>query len=58
MWVATNPKVSNKPNSSRPGLARFEELSFYDLSKRNETQELFIPVAERLGLDEGSIAVQ
>jgi sulfate-transporting ATPase len=30
-------------------LARFEELSDYDYQKRNETQEIFIPVAERLG---------
>eukprot|EP01030_Chromulinospumella_sphaerica_P003762 gene3762-3679_t len=30
-------------------IARFEELSDYEYQKRNETQEIFIPVAERLG---------
>src|SRR5690606_21022118 len=30
---------------------RFEELSSHDYQKRNETQEIFIPVAERLGND-------
>jgi energy-dependent translational throttle protein EttA len=32
-------------------LARFEELSDYEYQKRNETQEIFIPVAERLGTE-------
>ena len=30
-------------------MARFEELSSYEYQARNETQEIFIPVAERLG---------
>src|SRR5690606_31770687 len=30
-------------------LARFEELSSHDYQRRNETSEIFIPVAERLG---------
>jgi ATPase subunit of ABC transporter with duplicated ATPase domains len=30
-------------------MARFEELSDYDYQKRNETNEIFIPVADRLG---------
>ena len=30
-------------------MARFEELSSHEYQKRNETQEIFIPVAERLG---------
>ena len=34
---------------SKARLARFEELSSYEYQKRNETQEIFIPVAERLG---------
>ena len=34
---------------SRSRLARFEELSSVEYQKRNETQEIFIPVAERLG---------
>ena len=32
-------------------MARFNELSEYEYQKRNETQEIFIPVAERLGND-------
>jgi sulfate-transporting ATPase len=34
---------------SKARLARFEELSSYEYQKRNETQEIFIPVGERLG---------
>ena len=34
---------------SKARLARFEELSDVDYQKRNETNEIFIPVAERLG---------
>ena len=34
---------------SKARLARFEEMSNYEYQKRNETQEIFIPVAERLG---------
>ncbi|HET9097151.1 MAG TPA: energy-dependent translational throttle protein EttA [Candidatus Baltobacteraceae bacterium] len=46
-WVRTNPKGRHAKNKSR--LARFEELSSYEYQKRNETREIFIPVAERLG---------
>jgi sulfate-transporting ATPase len=34
---------------SKARIARFEELSDHEYQKRNETQEIFIPVAERLG---------
>ena len=34
---------------SKARLARFDELSSYEHQTRNETQEIFIPVAERLG---------
>ena len=34
---------------SKARLARFEELSDVEYQKRNETNEIFIPVAERLG---------
>lgn len=46
-WVRTNPKGRHAKNKSR--LTRFEELSTYEYQKRNETREIFIPVAERLG---------
>jgi sulfate-transporting ATPase len=46
-WVRQNAKGRQSKSKSR--LARFEELSSYDYQKRNETQEIFIPVAERLG---------
>ncbi|HXR57323.1 MAG TPA: energy-dependent translational throttle protein EttA [Casimicrobiaceae bacterium] len=46
-WVRTNPKGRQAKNKAR--IARFEELSSYEHQKRNETQEIFIPVAERLG---------
>ncbi len=46
-WVRQNPK--GRQAKSRARLARFEELSSYEYQKRNETQEIFIPVAERLG---------
>ena len=46
-WVRTNPKGRHAKNKSR--IARFEELSSYEHQKRNETREIFIPVAERLG---------
>ncbi|HLX30885.1 MAG TPA: energy-dependent translational throttle protein EttA [Casimicrobiaceae bacterium] len=46
-WVRTNPKGRQAKAKAR--IARFEELSSYDHQKRNETQEIFIPVAERLG---------
>jgi sulfate-transporting ATPase len=46
-WVRANPKGRQAKSKAR--LARFEELSSYEYQKRNETQEIFIPVAERLG---------
>jgi energy-dependent translational throttle protein EttA len=46
-WVRQNPKARQAKSKSR--LARFEELSSYEYQTRNETQEIFIPVAERLG---------
>jgi sulfate-transporting ATPase len=46
-WVRQNPKARQAKSKSR--LARFEELSSFEYQKRNETQEIFIPVAERLG---------
>jgi sulfate-transporting ATPase len=46
-WVRTNAKGRQAKSKSR--IARFEELSSYEHQRRNETQEIFIPVAERLG---------
>jgi len=46
-WVRSNPKARQAKSKAR--LARFNELSNVDYQKRNETHELFIPVAERLG---------
>jgi energy-dependent translational throttle protein EttA len=46
-WARANPKGRQAKSKAR--LARFEELSDHDYQKRNETQEIFIPVAERLG---------
>ena len=46
-WVRQNPKGRQAKSKAR--IARFEELSSHDYQKRNETQEIFIPVAERLG---------
>ena len=46
-WVRAGTKGRNTKSKSR--MARFEELSSYEYQKRNETQEIFIPVAERLG---------
>jgi sulfate-transporting ATPase len=48
-WVRQNPKARQAKSKAR--LARFEELSSREYQKRNETQEIFIPVAERLGKD-------
>jgi len=48
-WVRQNPKGRQVKSKAR--LARFEELSSYEHQERNETQEIFIPVAERLGKD-------
>ncbi|KAB7559684.1 energy-dependent translational throttle protein EttA, partial [Verminephrobacter sp. Larva24] len=46
-WVRQNAKGRQAKSKAR--IARFEELSDYEYQKRNETQEIFIPVAERLG---------
>ena len=46
-WVRQNPKARQAKSKAR--LQRFEELSSYEHQQRNETQEIFIPVAERLG---------
>ena len=46
-WVRQNPKGRQAKSKAR--IARFEELNSQDYQKRNETQEIFIPVAERLG---------
>jgi sulfate-transporting ATPase len=46
-WVRKNAKGQQTKNAAR--LKRFEELNSYEYQKRNETAEIFIPVAERLG---------
>ncbi len=46
-WSRQNPKARQAKSKSR--LARFEELSDFEYQKRVETNEIFIPVAERLG---------
>ena len=46
-WVRQNAKGRQAKSKAR--IARFEELSDFDYQKRNETQEIFIPVADRLG---------
>jgi len=46
-WVRSNAKGRHAKSKSR--LARFEELSSQESQKRNETKEIFIPVAQRLG---------
>ena len=48
-WVRQNPKGRQAKSKAR--LQRFEELSSHEYQKRNETSEIFIPVAERLGND-------
>ncbi len=48
-WVRQNPKGRQAKSKAR--LARFNELSEHEYQKRNETSEIFIPVAERLGND-------
>ncbi len=45
-WVRQNPKARQAKSKAR--IARFEELSSYEYQKRNETQEIFIPLGERL----------
>ena len=46
-WVRQNPKGRQAKSKAR--LNRFEELSSYEYQRRNETNEIFIPVADRLG---------
>lgn len=46
-WVRQNPKGRQAKAKAR--LNRFEELSSYEYQSRNETNEIFIPVADRLG---------
>src|SRR5438132_5006262 len=46
-WVRKTAKGQQTKNIAR--LKRFEELNSYEYQKRNETAEIFIPVAERLG---------
>ena len=46
-WVRQNPKGRQAKSKAR--IARFNEMSEHEYQKRNETQEIFIPVAERLG---------
>ncbi len=48
-WVRQNAKGRQAKSKAR--MARFEELSSFEYQKRNETQEIFIPVAERLGAE-------
>jgi sulfate-transporting ATPase len=46
-WVRSSARGRQSKNKSR--MSRFEELSSFEYQRRNETQEIFIPVAERLG---------
>ena len=46
-WVRSNPKARQAKSKAR--IARFEEMSSVEYQARNETHEIFIPVAERLG---------
>ncbi|MDC2888247.1 energy-dependent translational throttle protein EttA [Psychrosphaera algicola] len=46
-WVRTNPKGRHAKSKAR--MARFEELQSNDYQKRNETNELYIPLGPRLG---------
>ena len=46
-WVRQNAKGRQAKAKAR--MTRFEELSSHEYQKRNETSEIFIPVAERLG---------
>jgi sulfate-transporting ATPase len=46
-WVRSNAKGRQAKSKAR--LARFEELSDVEYQQRNVTNEIFIPVAERLG---------
>ncbi|MGD9585007.1 MAG: energy-dependent translational throttle protein EttA, partial [Lysobacterales bacterium] len=46
-WVRQNAKGRQSKSKSR--LQRFEELNAVDYQKRNETNEIYIPIGERLG---------
>jgi energy-dependent translational throttle protein EttA len=46
-WVRSNPKARQAKSKAR--LSRYEEMSSVEYQKRNETQEIFIPIGERLG---------
>ena len=46
-WVRSNPKARQSKSKAR--ISRFNDLASYEHQKRNETNEIFIPVAERLG---------
>ncbi len=46
-WVRANPKGRQAKSKAR--IKRFDDLASYEHQKRNETSEIFIPVAERLG---------
>jgi sulfate-transporting ATPase len=46
-WVRSNPKGRQAKSKAR--ISRFNELASYEHQQRNETSEIFIPVAERLG---------
>ncbi|TSE34609.1 energy-dependent translational throttle protein EttA [Tepidimonas charontis] len=46
-WVRSNAKGRQAKSKAR--LQRFEELCDVEYQKRNETNEIFIPVADRLG---------
>ena len=46
-WVRQNPKGRQAKSKAR--ITRFEELNSQEYQKRNETQEIFIPIADRLG---------
>ena len=46
-WVRQNAKGRQAKSKAR--ISRFNELSSYEHQQRNETSEIFIPVAERLG---------
>ncbi len=46
-WVRKGAKGRQAKNKAR--IQRFEELSSYEHQKRNETNEIFVPVGERLG---------
>ena len=46
-WVRSNPK--GRQSKSKARMKQFEELSSQEFQKRSETNEIFIPVGQRLG---------